>query len=264
MEQFQSVTGLQLRIGAEYARKTVEDPKSAEKLCRVCGTEANRVLSVTVATHVDAQFWPLLADGFRFCATENCPVFYFDNRRSIYFAKSDVKTRYGPKEKADPRPICYCLNILAEQIRIEIEEKKCCYSLQDIVAYTKAGTGKWCLTTNPSGKCCREYLPKIVDAYLQKAGIEPLADQLRTLREDLKGEGPMQKIVLAVRGMSCESCAGSVKATLENLGAKEVKVSFKDGRAQLIAPTKTRLDEISKAVDEMGYSASVLETERLE
>lgn len=200
----------------------------------------------------------------RFCANGDCPVFYFDNRRSIYFTKSEVKTRYGPKEKADPRPICYCLNILAEQIRTEIEDKRCCYSLQDIVAYTKARTGKWCLTTNPSGKCCREYLPKIVDIYLHKAGIEPVADQLRTLRQDLGGEGPMQKIILAFRGMTCESCAASVKATLENLGAKEVKVSFKDSRAHLIAPTTTRADEISKAVDEMGYSASVVEKERLE
>lgn len=264
MEQFQSVSGLQLGESAEYAERSVGDPKSAEKLCRVCGKEANRVLSVTVATHVDARFWPLLADGYRFCATEDCPVLYFDNRKQIYFTRIDVKTRYGPKETADPRPVCYCLNILAEQIRIEIEDKKCCYSLQDIVAYTKAGTGKWCLTTNSSGKCCREYLPKIVDAYLQKAGIEPLANQLRSLRQDLEEEGPIQRIVLAVRGMTCESCASSVKATLENMGAKEVKVSFKDGQAELIAPTKTRADEISKAVDETGYNASVLETERLE
>jgi copper chaperone CopZ len=264
LERFQSVTGLQLGQSVEYARASVEDPKSSEKLCRVCGTEANRVLSVTVATHVDARFWPLLADGYRFCAAENCPVLYFDNKKKLYFTRDEVKTRFGPKEKTDPRPVCYCLNILAEQIRAEIEEKKCCYSLQDIVAYTKAGTGKWCLTTNPSGKCCREYLPKIVDAYLQKAGIEPLADQLRTLRQDLEEEGPMQKIVLAVRGMTCESCASSVKATLENVGAKGVKVSFKDGRAELIAPTKTRANEISKVVDEMGYGASVVETERLE
>lgn len=264
MGQFQSVTGLKLSESAEYARTLVVDPKSSEKLCSVCGKEANRVLSVTVATHVDARFWPLLADGYRFCATEDCPVLYFDNRKRIYFTRDEVKTRFGPKEKTEPRPVCYCLNVLAEQIRVEIEEKKCCYSLQDIVAYTKAGTGKWCLTTNPSGKCCREYLPKIVDEYLSKAGMEPVADTLHMLKQDLAREGPMQKVVLAVRGMTCESCAASVKATLENIGAKQVSVSFNEGRAELIVPTATRPDEISKAIDEMGYTASVTETERLE
>lgn len=264
MERFLSLTGLELVESEQYATTLVQDPKSFEKLCRVCGKQANRVLSVTVATHVDARFWPLLADGYRFCATEDCPVLYFDNKKQLYFTRDEVKTRFGPKEKTDPRPVCYCLNILAEQIRAEIEEKKCCYSLQDIVAYTKAGTGKWCLTTNPSGKCCREYLPRIVDEYLQKVGIEPLADQLQELRQGMTAEGPLQKIVLAVRGMTCESCVASVKATLENIGGKQVNVSFKDGRAQLVAPTTIRADEISKAVEEMGYSSSLVETERIE
>lgn len=94
---------------------------------------------------------------------------------------------FGPKEKEGLRPICYYLGVLEEHIRYEVLKKGCCDSLEDIVEFTKAGTGKWWLTTNPSGKCCRDYLPGVVGRYLSMK----VACQAR---QKLSGQGETRPI----------------------------------------------------------------------
>jgi len=143
--------------------------------------------------------------------TYSCRVLESDKRRLLlllYFSKFDVKTRFGPKESDPPRPICYCLQVTEEQIENEILFKGCCYSLEDIEAYTRAGTGKWCLTTNPSGKCCREYLPSIIEKYLEKSRGGPAEKALNKVA--LLVEEPYQSVELGVDGMTCESCVTAV------------------------------------------------------
>ncbi|MBI4257420.1 MAG: hypothetical protein HY619_00550, partial [Thaumarchaeota archaeon] len=228
MNTVRSMSGKTLNVSPEYLRAAETAPADAEKLCKVCGDPGVRVLSVTVATHVDAQHWGILSEGFRFSATADCPVIYFNNSKDIYFLRKEVKTRYGLKEKEPPRPICYCLQVTEERIAEEILQKQCCYSLQDIVSYTKAGTGKWCLTTNPSGKCCRDYLPQVVDKYLAKVGRKPLREELQEIKERLQAKDPLQEVVLSIKGMTCESCGVSVKSMLEQIGARNVTVSHRE------------------------------------
>lgn len=263
MTTIKTITGKTLSISTKYLRAVESKPADAEKLCKICGEPGLRVLTVTIATHVDAHHWPLLSEGFRFSATADCPVIYFNNSKDIYFAKEEVKTRYGLKEKDPPRPICYCLQVTEEMIAEEILERQCCYSLQDIVSYTKAGTGRWCLTTNPSGKCCRDYLPQVVDKYLAMVGRKPVKQELEEIKQQLQVKDPTQEIVLSIKGMTCESCTVSVRSMLEQIGATNIAVSLEQGEARLQAPTSISPDELAKSIEDLGYSTSVAKKSRL-
>lgn len=264
MEPLVTITGRKLEISPKYVEIASSDPLKAEGLCKVCGDSGVRVLQVTMATHIDAEYWKHLSDGYRFCFSSDCPVIYFNNRLDKYFVKDEMKTRFGPKEKEPPRPLCYCLQVTEEQIIEEIVEKRCCFSLQDIIAYTKAGTGKWCFITNPSGRCCKEYLPGIVENYLKMVGMEALKRNLESVKLELTKEEPMREVSLSVRGMTCESCATHVKTILEKSGAKNVKVSLTVGKAELRAPISIPVDELANLVEESGYKATVLKVERKE
>lgn len=263
-QQVRSVTGQIFPIAKEYQAIVGENARDANKYCKVCGNLGTRVLQVTVATHTEPGHWNLLSEGFWFSHTPDCPIIYFNNRTGIYFAKDEVKTRFGLKETEDPRPICYCLAILEEHIRYEILRKGCCDSLNDIVGYTKAGTGKWCLTTNPSGKCCREYLKGIVDKYLSMKDAKPVHSQLQAVKTTLEGEErPTRKLAMSVYGMTCKSCAIAVSTSLEKVGGKNVKVSFKDGTAELTTSGDVQTEDAVRAVTDLGYDAKVLKSERL-
>jgi len=264
MAEMTSVSGAELKVAAKYIEAVKTNPSLEQKLCKVCGNEGLRVLPVTMATHLDAEYWDSLGDGFRFSFTPDCPVIYYNNKKGSYFVKQEVKTRFGLKEEDAPRPICYCLQVTEEQIAKEILEKGCCYSLQDIVSYTKAGTGKWCLTTNPSGKCCRDYLTGVVDKYLDKIGKKPVRKDLEAIKRGLETEGPLQELTLDIKGMTCESCTLSVKAMLEKIGGKDVEVSLQKSQANVKVPTAIPADEVAAAVEDLGYAVSIKEAKRLD
>lgn len=260
MEQLRSVGGAEIGIHEEYLRAAERHPRLADRLCKACGKPGVRVLPVTIATHVDARYWHLLSDGpFFFSLTPDCAVTYFNNRTGIYFLKNEIKTRFGPKEKDPPRPICYCLQVTEERIADEILRKRCCDSLQDIEAYTRAGTGKWCLTTNPSGKCCREYLPEVVEKYLALAKDE-VVEELKKLQFRIEEE-ERRIIELEVRGMTCEGCVAAVKSIIENMGGIDVSVSLRDGEATAAIPASLTPEEVARAISDSGYEAYVKRTD---
>lgn len=263
-EIVRTVGGKELRPSEKFVEKVSSDPNQTDVLCKICGEPGLRVLQVTVSTHIKPEHWSLLSDGFRFSGTSTCPVIYFNNNTNVYFLKDDVKTRFGLKEKEDPRPVCYCLGVLEENIRYEVLKKGCCDSLEDIVEYTKAGTGKWCLTTNPSGKCCRDYLPAIVEKYLSMKGSRQARPKLQTVKEKLEeAPQPGKRIALKVDGMTCESCATHIYSVIEKMGGTNVKVSLKDGSAELLASADVQPDEVAKAIEESGYRAQVTKIERV-
>jgi copper chaperone CopZ len=247
-----SVTGRSIastpRAGPDYRR------------CPVCGEQGVRVLKVTVATHVPERFWSLLSEGFYFCKNPSCEMFYFNNTSKTYFLKDEVKTRFGLKERDPPRPICYCLQVTEEMIEEEILKKGCCDSLEDIVAFTRAGTGKWCLTTNPSGKCCKEYLGQIVNRYLELAKGTAAEHAIVSLAAQLKA--PTLKVEMKVEGMTCEGCEQAVRAAIEALGGSPVSVSYRQGRAVALIPAEVTVDEVLAALDSMGYRAKVERIDR--
>jgi len=251
---FRSVSGKTVLVNEEYQKLVRSENREAEKTCPSCGIKGVRVLPVTIATHVDAKFWNLIKNRvFYFSLTPDCPVMYYNNNEQIYFLRDEVKTRFGLKEKESPRPICYCLQVTEEQIADEILNKRCCDSLEDIEAYTKAGTGKWCLTTNPSGKCCREYLGEIVEKYLTMVREE----NVKTLLQEVKAKviEHLRKAELEVRGMTCESCSVAVRSIIENLGGRDVSVDLKESKAEFLIPSSLNIQDLVTAINDAGYKA---------
>lgn len=257
-----SVRGKVLPVSDEYLKLAEKDFKAKMEICPLCSNVGKRVLQVTVSTHIYPEDWKLLMDGFRFCSNPTCAMMYYNNATGTYFLKSEVKTRFGLKEETGPRPICYCLSILEEDIQYEILKKNCCDSLQDIEEFTRAGTGKWCLTTNPSGKCCRDYLPNVVEKFLkmkEAAGVKPI---LRMVKENLEETLPGKQVLLAVRGMTCESCVIHVRSVIEKMGGTKVNVSLKEAIATFLLPTTSKPDEVAMALTESGYESEVVEQAR--
>ena len=253
-----SVSGAPIDRSPKYVA-AVRDlvPEEAERYCELCGQKAAKVFPVTMRNHTEARFWPLLDQGFRFSADPECPVIYFNNRAGVYFLKEEVKTRFGPKEKVPVRPICYCIGITEEMIEDEVLRKGCCDSLEDIESYTKVGTGKWCFVTNPSGKCCREYLPEILNRYLGTAKEPHVRKLLGRVSAELDGTAEeYRNVSLKVSGMTCESCTVAVANAMESVGAEQVKVSLSGGTATARLPKTVLPTDLAKAVSDAGYEAT--------
>jgi copper chaperone CopZ len=242
--------------GLEYPRsRTVEVDTTVDKACPVCGHQGRRVLALTVVAHVRPEFWPAVADGFWFCWTRECPIFYYDNGRGVYISKDnrEVRSRFGLKESDPPRPICYCLGVNAERLFDEVENKGCCDSLEDVERYTRAGTGKWCITTNPSGVCCRAYLKGVVSESLARASQTarlPVTQVAEKLTADEVATIPLE---LSVGGMDCESCGIAVSGLIEHAGGRNVRVSVPEGHALLDLPEKVDLTRLIRDLSDAGY-----------
>ncbi|MCI4351992.1 MAG: (2Fe-2S)-binding protein [Thermoplasmata archaeon] len=217
------------------------------------------MIALTVTAHLRPEYWNALGDGFWFCWTRECPIFYYDNARRVYVSKDllEVRSRFGLKESEVPRPICYCLGVNAERIFDEVENKGCCDSLEDVEQYTRAGTGKWCVTTNPSGVCCRAYLKELVAESLARSSVEsrpPVEEVAERLSAD---EAPRSPVGLKVGGMDCEACGVAVTALIEHAGGRNVRVWVPDGRATLEAAAGLNLPQLLRELTDAGYSSEV-------
>jgi sulfite exporter TauE/SafE/copper chaperone CopZ len=73
----------------------------------------------------------------------------------------------------------------------------------------------------------------------------------------------MQKIILKILGMHCQSCKTLLETEIKNVsGVKEVKVDFPSGRTEVKAEqTKKIISKIINKVKEHGYSAEVIDGE---
>ncbi len=67
-----------------------------------------------------------------------------------------------------------------------------------------------------------------------------------------------EEVVLNVNGMTCGMCENAVKTALLNCkGVKDAEVSHKEGKAVVkIEGDKAKTDELIKAVEKAGFSAS--------
>lgn len=239
---------------------TFESPTEPSKACPVCGRRGRRVIALTVTAHLRPEFWDLLGEGFWFCWTRECPIFYYDNARGVYVSKDprEVRSRFGLKEQEAPRPICYCLGVGCERIFEEVEVKGCCDTLEDVERYTRAGTGKWCVTTNPAGVCCRAYLKEVVSECLvhvsgtARGPVEEVASRL------IDVETPRETVELKVGGMDCEACGVAVAGLLEHSGGRNVRVSFSGGRAHLELVKGADLGRILEDLSDAGYPSEAV------
>ena len=258
-----SVGGTEFSVSPEFSNFSGSE-EEAIAICPGCGLKGTKVFPTTLYSHLNEKYWHLVDGNFRFSPTRDCDVVYFNNKASLYFLMSDVKTPYGPKMKEGIRPVCYCIGVTDREIEREIVEKGCCDSLEDVEQYTKAGTGKWCFVTNPSGKCCREYLPDVVQEYLSKVTAPVVREKLEKVSKELKGETvDYRDIELRVSGMSCESCAVSVRTALENIGGVNVDVKLLEGKARVKLPKSLLPEDAAKAITDVGYEAEVIQTREL-
>jgi hypothetical protein len=133
------------------------------KQCPISGTKGLIVKKITLRGHVDENYWNIISDeNFFFCPNKNCELIYFNNEKLYYFSSDDVKSRVSHKFEGEPRPICYCKNVLEHRILDEIVVNKRASSLDDIKKYTGARTGKLCHITNPSGRCCGPQVNEVI------------------------------------------------------------------------------------------------------
>ena len=74
-----------------------------------------------------------------------------------------------------------------------------------------------------------------------------------------KTEGPSSRVVLAVTGMHCGSCADGITAMLKRTeGVLEVSTSFEDRESQVrFDPAITSPAKLIEAIEKLGYKASV-------
>ena len=262
---FKSVSGIEFKANDNYLEAYESGLDSYVKTCPSCGVEGLKVLKSNVGNHVDYKYWNLLDNNFWFCPTSNCNIVYYNNRRKIYFLKNEVNVPVFHKEKGKDRPVCYCFNVTEQMIWDEIYSKKCCNTLEDIIAHTKAGSGRWCPITNPSGRCCREYLEPLILELLGKLP-EKAVEQGRRVKDSITGKAvvePLRLVTLKVYGMTCEGCAASIRSILEGVGGRRVEVSFKDRVAKALIPVSITIDELLETIGESGYEAELMDEERI-
>jgi copper chaperone CopZ/bacterioferritin-associated ferredoxin len=228
---------------------------SSEKVCRHCGSEGMKVVPLTLGVHVKEEHWSKIDENFYFCPSRECDVVYFNNISGVYLTKAEVKTRVGIKEDSEPRPLCYCNRVTDEMLRKAILEEGCCSSIEEVQEVTGAGKGKWCITTNPSGRCCEWYLKDIINSYLREANVKPA--QKKAAKEQ-----KLRRLVLEITGMTCQGCVGVVQGALESTGATNVKVSLSEGKAEMLIPEEESLEKFVKAVRDAGYGARGVEEEK--
>lgn len=260
MTSYRSVLGKILRVSSTF-EKLASSGSDIKSLCPVCGSKGFMVMKVTVSNHVDPSFWRLLrSEWFWFCPNSGCDVVYYNNELGVYFLKDEVRSRVFHKERSPGRPVCYCLSVTEEMIREEIFVKRCCDSLEDIQRFTRAGTGRWCPITNPSGKCCREYLTELVKSLLEEAGVGELRPRLEDLGRSFRLEIPSKPqeggAILLVEGMSCEGCAAAVRTALEGSGVTVKAVDWRSGLVEISRLGSLRPEDLKNVVEGIGYKVS--------
>jgi copper chaperone CopZ len=199
--------------------------------CPNCKSDGWRVLPLTVGVHVKEEFWGKVDGNFYFCPHEDCEVVYF-NEKEI-FTKKHLKTRVGLKEREEPKPVCYC-NRVTEEVLMDAAEK---YGKERALEVTGAGKGKWCVVTNPSGRCC--------EWYLHKLGFSVRSE-----------ERERKRLELMLKGLTCTGCVSAVKAALEESGAKVVEVGLE--RAVIEVDESESEEKFVEAVKRAGYWAKVI------
>jgi len=199
MAYLTTVSGRLLPVDPAYAALAAQDPAQAEAMCPVCGRRFPfRIRRWTLERMIRGWHFDKIRDaGFHFCETPTCPIVYFHNGESLYFALEDLQVPVGIKRLEAPVPVCYCKGVDEQTILYEIVVKRCCDSIKDIQAYTKARTGTECHIRNPSGRCCGDH----VQAVLRK-GLAMAADLLPVLRAEAEAaaaEIPADDSCCAVR-----------------------------------------------------------------
>jgi hypothetical protein len=135
------------------------DPKdtstAAAEQCPSCGNVGTRVDAITLkALLTPSGLRRGIPDAPRFCATESCPVVYFDTEASMTISEADLTVRVHAKHPTDGRvPVCYCFEYTPAVIEQEIMRTGFSSARATITREVQAGHCA-CEVRNPKGTCC--------------------------------------------------------------------------------------------------------------
>lgn len=134
---------------------TGRDAATRADACPICSTVGTSVEVVTLKALLTPDGLRRgVPDAPRFCATEACPVVYFDNAAAVTFAEAELTVRVHAKHPADMRvPVCYCFGYTPGMIEQEIARTGASSTRAVIAADVQAGHCA-CEVKNPKGACC--------------------------------------------------------------------------------------------------------------
>lgn len=141
-------------------------------LCPVAGKPGKRVPSVTVRNLTrDERLPEVEGREWFYCDLPDCDVVYFAADGTTLL-KNVLKVRVGAKEKAAPRPVCYCFGHTVESIRDEVARTGHSTVADSIASRVKTGECS-CETLNPKGSCCLGEVNKAVKEAFAAVGPQP-------------------------------------------------------------------------------------------
>ena len=120
--------------------------------CPICGKIGQKVKKITVEHQVKNKHdINSYGEQFFLCLTPECEGGYYSENGKVIL-QEQIKNKIWFKENISaPIPICYCANVMEEEILYHVAEVQCCSTLDDIKRHTGANTGCECITKNPSG-----------------------------------------------------------------------------------------------------------------
>lgn len=131
----------------------VPPARTTPATCPECGRRTKPVETRTVRYHVLPHLVETLGQGqYGFCETPTCPVAYAV-AGGPPLRKTDLRTRVGIKETADPIPVCYCWSFTERQV-IEDVLAHGRSTVREYIARRVAEGACACEVNNPSGRCC--------------------------------------------------------------------------------------------------------------
>jgi len=135
------------------------DPKSpsttAVEQCPNCESVGTRVDPITLKALLTASALRRgIPNAPRFCATESCPVVYFDQEAGVTIGEADLSVQVHAKHPTDARvPVCYCFEYTPSAIEEEITRTGSSAARATITREVQAGHCA-CEVRNPKGICC--------------------------------------------------------------------------------------------------------------
>ncbi len=163
---------------AGQGERPAEEPAPQPKVthCPECGARGRIVDTQTVKALLAVSLRTIRDVGYRFCATETCPVVYFSQDGEQRFTEADLRERVHQKHPLAPDVfVCYCFRHTPGSIRMELERTGATTVLEDVKAGVQAGQCA-CEIRNPQGSCCLGNVSKVVKA-LEEQILSPALEK---------------------------------------------------------------------------------------
>jgi len=149
--------------------------------CPVCALAGIPVSRLVMRAALPRELHEFARAGFFLCSTPSCPLAYFDNERSTYLHKDELRIIVGVKAAGPSSPVCYCLRVTEGRVIQEVATKRCCLTLDEVAAVTGALLGKACHIVNSSGRCCGPEVKAAVLKGLRVAGFSDYTQEVQEL-----------------------------------------------------------------------------------